>query len=82
MAQAWIAETGRTAGRYLRELVLGTVPRARPTIANAEAIRELARISNNLNQLAREATAAGTFPVDAAVQAALDEALAAIRRLE
>lgn len=76
-----IAETGRTNGRYLREVVLGTVPKARPTLAHAAAVRELARVGNNLNQLAREANGAGDFPAEARVHAVLDEVLAAIRRL-
>lgn len=79
--QARIRETGRTTGRYLRELVLGTMPRAQTSTVNAAAIRELIRVGNNLNQLAREANAAGDFPTEAHIQAVLDEVLAKIRQL-
>jgi Bacterial mobilisation protein (MobC) len=54
---AIIAERACTCGapvaRYIREAALGVTPCAGRTQANAELIRHLARIGNNLNQLAR-----------------------------
>lgn len=81
IVQARVRETGRTTGRFLRELVLGTVPRVQTSTVNAAAIRELARIGNNLNQLAREANAAGNFPLEARILAVLDQVVAKIHQL-
>ncbi len=79
--QARVRETGRTTGRYLRELALGTIPHARPTQANADLVRALAKIGNNLNQLAHVANATDRLADEARLVAVLDELLAAIRRV-
>ena len=41
--------------RYMRETALGAVPKARPRLFEMAVVRELARIGNNLNQLAHVA---------------------------
>jgi hypothetical protein len=79
--QARVRATGRTTGRYLRELALGTIPHARPTQANADLVRALAKIGNNLNQLAHVANATDRLADEARLVAALDELLGAIRRV-
>ncbi len=79
--QARVRETGRTTGRYLRELALGTIPHARPTQANADLVRALAKIGNNLNQLAHVANATDRLADEARLVAVLDELLAVIRRV-
>lgn len=79
--QERVLATGRTTGRYLRELVMGTVPRARPTQAHADLVRELAKLGNNVNQLAHVANATDRLPEAARLEAMLDELLALIRRV-
>jgi hypothetical protein len=49
--------------------------------ATDEAIRHLARIGNNLNQLAREANTRDRFPMEVRIDAALDELRRAIEQL-
>ncbi len=79
--QARVRATGRTTGRYLRELALGTVPRVRQTPAHDALVRELAKVGNNLNQLAHVANATDRLPDAARLGAVLDELLAVIRHL-
>ncbi len=74
-------ECGRPVARYVRETVLGSVPKARRHAAEQELIRHLARIGNNLNQLAREANAASRFPAKARIEALLAELHAIIGRI-
>lgn len=71
---------GLTVSAYVRQAMLGSAPRAKRAATNAAAIRELTAIGNNLNQLARRANA-GRFPVEPAIQEALDELAAAVERL-
>jgi hypothetical protein len=66
--------TGRPLARYVRETALGVVPEVPRGAADAELIRHLARVGNDLNQLAREANAGHAF--DSAEK--LDAALAAL----
>lgn len=75
------AECGRTPGRFIREVSIGVVPKARRNGAEQEIVRHLARIGNNLNQLAREANASARFPDEARIDAALAEIHAIIGRL-
>lgn len=75
------AECGRTPGRFIREVSVGVVPKARRNGAEQEVIRQLARIGNNLNQLAREANASSRFPDEARIDAVLAEIHAIIGRL-
>ena len=46
---------GMTLSAYLRQVALGTIPRARPSQVQLEAVYHLARIGNNLNQLTKAA---------------------------
>ena len=46
-------ECGLPPSRYVREVALGAVPRPRALAANQQALYHLARIGNNLNQLAK-----------------------------
>ena len=52
-------ECGRTVSAYLRETALGAVPRRSAGAAGRETRWHLARIGNNLNQLAYRANASG-----------------------
>lgn len=72
---------GRAPARFIREAALGAIPRERRSAANAEVVRQLARIGNNLNQLATRAHSGAPLP-GAALDEALAELLAAVRRLE
>lgn len=72
---------GRAPARFIREVALGAVPRERRSAANAELLRQLARIGNNLNQLVARAHSGAPLPGDALDQA-LAELLSAVRRLE
>jgi Bacterial mobilisation protein (MobC) len=53
---------GRSLARWLRELSLGYTPKPKPSAANAEVIRHLARIGNNVNQLAHLANSRDKLP--------------------
>ena len=66
---------------FVREVALGSIPRARPGRLEEKAIYHLGRIGNNLNQLARAANTTGRLVDERRLGAALDELLAAIRRL-
>lgn len=71
----------RTVARYVREVVLGSVPRESRAAVNADAIRELARVGTNLNQLARAANSEGNFPLEARILAVLEHVMATVDRL-
>ena len=72
---------GLTVARYMREAALGAVPKARPRLAEMEAVRELLRIGNNLNQLAHVANRNEEIEREGELRAVLEEVLAAARRL-
>ena len=74
-------ECGRSAAAYIRETALGAVPKARPRLAEMEAVRQLARIGNNLNQLAHIANMNEELGPEEELRAVLEEVLAAARRL-
>jgi len=80
-----VRERARICGvplaRYVRDVSLGAMPRERRQRATDEAIRHLARIGNNLNQLAREANSRDRFPEEARIDTALDELRRAIEQL-
>ncbi len=82
---AIVAERARTCGRaparFIREVALGAVPRERRSAVNADVVRQLARIGNNLNQLAARSHSGAPLPAGA-LDEALSELLAAVRRLE
>jgi hypothetical protein len=67
--------------RFVRESSLGAVPRARRQPFADELIRHLARIGNNLNQLAYVANATGRLAVERALDAVLDELRATLLRV-
>jgi len=75
-----------TLSRLLRSIVEAHIngqrsSLPRPRFANAEALRQLARIGNNLNQLARQANA-GVTPIDPAeLRAVLARLAATLDRL-
>lgn len=72
---------GRPLARYVRETSLGVVPQVPREAADAELIRQLGRIGNNLTQLAREANGAREFPAEQKIEAALAALLSALDRL-
>ena len=55
--EARARECGRTVSAYLRETALGAVPRRSAGVAGRKTRYQLARIGNNLNQLAHRANA-------------------------
>ncbi len=68
-------------GRYIRETALGyslVVPRR---AGDAEVIRQLARIGNNLNQLARVAHMSGRMDDVETLQATVETLTAALRKI-
>lgn len=74
-------ECGWTTSRYIRETALGAVPKARPRLVEMEAVRQLARVGNNLNQLAHVANINDEIEREQELSVVLEEVLAAIRRL-
>lgn len=72
---------GRPLARYIRETSLGVVPKVPPGAGDAELIRQLLRIGNSLNQLAREANGAERFPEEARLERALDALNTVVARL-
>lgn len=74
-------QCGKPVSTFVREVALGSVPRARPGQVDEKAVYHLGRIGNNLNQLARAANATGRLPDERRLKAALDELVAALRRL-
>ncbi len=72
---------GRPPARYVRETSLGAVPRARRNWENDEVIHELGRIGTALMRLASTAKESGLASDQRAIEAALQELLAAVRRL-
>lgn len=74
-------ECGRPVACYVRECSLGAVPKARHAHRDTELIRVLARIGNMLAELTRVADT-DSLTWSAEVQTAMEELLAAIRRIE
>ena len=74
-------DCGKCLSTYLREVALGTVPRARPRRLEQEAVYQLGRIGNNLNQLAYVANATGRLAAEQRLHDVLDELLDAVRRI-
>ena len=65
----------------MREVALGSVPRARPRRIEQQAIHQLARIGNNLNQIAHVANASRRVELSERLARVLAEVMAAVRRL-
>lgn len=75
-------ECGKAPARYVREVSLGAVPKARRSHANAELVRELGRVGIALRHLAAAARDAGQAPDAAALEGTLAEILAVVRRFD
>ena len=72
------ADCGRPLSTYVREVALGATPRARPHRIEREAVHHLARVGNNLNQLARAANAKGRVELSQRLDEVLGEVIGAI----
>lgn len=75
------AECGMAPSTFLRTAGLGAVPRPRPGAVERQAVHQLARIGNNLNQLARHANAAGRLRLAERIEQALTDVEAILRSL-
>jgi hypothetical protein len=80
-----VRERARVCGlpiaRFVREVSLGAVPKERRHRVLDELIRQLARIGNNLNQLAHQANARDRFPMEERIDAALSALRAVIHEV-
>lgn len=74
-------ECGKPTSTFVRELALGSVPRARSGRLEEKLVYHLGRIGNNLNQLTRRANATGRLPERRYLDAVLEELLGALRRI-
>ena len=74
-------ELGLSLSAFLRAAGMGQRVSARRPAANDEAIRQLAMIGNNINQIARRANSGNTVD-GSALNEALTALLDAVRRLE
>lgn len=74
-------QCGKPLGTYIRETVLGVVPKERPNRITEAAALELNRIGVNLNQLAKVANREGLAPVLKALATLGPQIEAALRRL-
>lgn len=72
---------GKTPSAFIRSAALGAKITARRGVANDAAVRELARIGNNINQIARVLNQGRAEDVEAILVEVLDELNAAVRRL-
>jgi hypothetical protein len=72
---------GLPIARFVREVSLGAVPKERRHRVLDELIRQLARIGNNLNQLAHQANARDRFPMEERIDAALSALRAVIHEV-
>jgi hypothetical protein len=72
---------GLPVARFVREASLGAIPRARRLPFADELIHHLARIGNNLNQMAFVANATDRLPTQKALDAVLDELRTALLRI-
>ena len=74
-------DCGKCLSTYMRIVALGSIPRARPRRIEQEAVYQLGKIGNNLNQLTRVANATGQIRQVQSLEQALDELLDAVRVL-
>jgi hypothetical protein len=75
--EARAAEARLSPARYLRLAALGARFGGR---VDSEAVRQLARVGNNLNQIARTANATGRVELSRRVAEVLDQVAAALGR--
>lgn len=74
-------DCGLAPSTYMREVSLGAVPRARPGVVSREAVYQLSRIGNNLNQLTRTANALQRVELSRRLEQVLAELRAALKEL-
>ncbi len=74
-------DCGKCLSTYMRIVALGSIPRARPRRIEQEAVYQLGKIGNNLNQLAKVANSTGRLGDARLLQAGLEELLQAVRKL-
>ena len=74
-------DCGKCLSTYMRIVSLGSIPRARPRRIEQEAVYQLGKIGNNLNQLTRVANSTGRLGEAHRLQQILDELLDAVRML-
>ena len=74
-------ECRKPPARYVREVSLGVIPRARRNRIEEGIIHQLGRIGNNLNQLARLAHGSGHLGTRDELRSALDELLVLVRSI-
>jgi hypothetical protein len=79
--QARAQTCGLAMARYVRETAIGAVPRARRHATTDDVLRQLARIGNNLNQLAHVANATDRLPTEAQLDRVLGELMAVAHRV-
>lgn len=72
---------GKGTSTYMREVALGSIPRCRPRRLEEEAVYQLARLGNNVNQLARVANTTGQIEDSRLLAETLGELLRATRSL-
>ena len=75
------AACGLALSRYIREAALGHAPHAKIGKAEKEAAHQLARVGNNLNQLARHANASQRVRLSQRLEQVLKSVEDAVRRL-
>lgn len=76
------ADCGTPPARYVREAALGETPRVRRPRANAELLRLLTRIGNNLNQLTHLAHRHDDLPNATTLQSVLHTVLEVARTVD
>jgi hypothetical protein len=74
-------ECGMRPAAYIRTVALGALPKARPNQLEKDAIYHLTRVGNNLNQLAHALHRDGPSDLAVMLRQALEEVLAATRRV-
>lgn len=74
-------DCGKCLSTYMRIVALGSIPRARPRRVEQEAVYQLGKIGNNLNQLAKVANSTGRLGEAHRLQRVLAELLEAVRKL-
>ena len=75
-------ECGKPTSTFVREVALGTVPRARPGRIDEKAIYHLGRLGNNLNQIARVANTSGRVSVGRRLEKVLRGVQATLERIQ
>ena len=74
-------DCGKCLSTYMRIVALGSIPRARPRRVEQEAVYQLGKIGNNLNQLTKVANSTGRLGEARLLQEVLNGLLDAVRKL-